>query len=216
MAPADVDVGARRIDAADLKTLWPAEAAAVRAAVAKRRQEFASGRALLRQLLRLDAVILVGRDRAPVLPTGIVASLAHDATYVVAAVSAHPDVRALGIDIEPAVPLADDIAALVLRHDEDDLDAHLAFTLKEAAYKAWSASGGRLLDHQEVRLTVDVEEFSAEVIDDQTTFAGTYRQVADRWVALVVARAERQRQAWNNVVNASSTTPSNAPGGHGD
>ena len=46
-----VSVGAAAIDPADEQRLFPEEAAIVANAVAKRRREFASGRALLRSLL---------------------------------------------------------------------------------------------------------------------------------------------------------------------
>ena len=74
----------------------------------------------------------------------------------------------------------------VLRADEAGIDTHLAFSLKEAAYKAWSATGGRLLDHHEVRLTIGVGHFDAVVVDDGVTFAGRFAIVGERTVALVV------------------------------
>ena len=51
------------------------------------------------------------------------------------------------------------MAALILRPEEQSLDAHLVFSLKEAAYKAWSAMGGRFLDHQEVVVSVRGSRF---------------------------------------------------------
>jgi 4'-phosphopantetheinyl transferase EntD len=186
MAPPGVDVGTRRIDAADVSALWPDELAAVGDSVAKRQREFATGRVLLRHLLGRDGPIAVRTDRSPDLPPGFVGSLAHDDTFVIAAVSSRATVTALGIDVEPTVPLAIDVAALIVRPDERDIDAHLAFTLKEATYKAWSGAGGRMLDHHDVRLTVDASRFSAEVIDDQVWFEGRYQRVDDRWVALVI------------------------------
>ncbi|MBK8333258.1 MAG: hypothetical protein IPL07_12960 [Acidimicrobiaceae bacterium] len=59
-----------------------------------------------------------------------------------------PSVKSLGIDVEPTDPLAAEIGGVILRDDERAMDAHLAFALKEAAYKAWSTGGGRMLDHQ--------------------------------------------------------------------
>jgi 4'-phosphopantetheinyl transferase EntD len=86
-----------------------------------------------------------------------------------------------------AIPPA--LARLTLRPDEEDLDAHLAFSLKEAAYKAWSAVGGRILDHLEVRLTVDGERFTAVVVEDDVRLNGRYTIAHDRTVALVVIPA---------------------------
>lgn len=186
IAPDYVVTGSRRIDQADIELLLPSELASVARAVEKRRREFATGRVLLRALIGTQSAIPVGHDRAPVLPPGIAASLAHDHVHAVAAVTRAAGV-ALGVDVEPATPLAAHIAELVLRPDEGGVDAHLAFTLKEAAYKAWSRCGGRLLDHQEVRLTVDGDTFAAEVVDDGVRLEGRYVRADDRWVALVVA-----------------------------
>ena len=75
-------------------------------------------------------------------------------------------VRAIGIDVESTVLLSDDMAALILRPEERSLDAHLVFSLKEAAYKAWSAMGGRFLDHHDVLVAVHGTRFDALVVAD--------------------------------------------------
>lgn len=187
LAPPSVLTGSRRIDPADLAQLLGGEAAAVQRAVPSRQAEFATGRVLLRELLGVDVAIPVGGDRAPVLPDGVVGSLAHDHDVAVAAVSRDTALVAIGVDVEPMRPLERGVAALILRPDEHGLDAHLAFVLKEAAYKAWSRSGGRFLDHQDVRLEVgDDGTFTADVVDDGVRLSGRYAAAGDRWVALVV------------------------------
>ena len=188
MAPHGVVTGARAIRPADLDALLDVELAAVSNAVSRRQHEFAGGRVLLRELLGIADAILVGPTRAPVLPPGVVGSLAHDRDVVIAAVSHDPDVTALGIDVEPAEPLSSGVTRLILRDDEVGLDAHLAFTLKEAAYKAWSTSGGRMLDHQDVRIEVGSSHFTATVLPDQRRFDGRFATVAGRHAALVVVR----------------------------
>jgi len=189
LAPATVRTGSRSIGAADVAQLAPEEQAAVKRAVAKRQREFATGRVLLRQLLGRPEAIVVGAGRAPVWPAGFCGSLAHDDRYAVAAVTDDPAIRALGIDVEPTVPLGRDLAALILRPDEGALDAHLAFSLKEAAYKAWSATGGRLLDHLDVRVTVHDDRFEALVVDDGVRLGGRFTTVNGRTLALVVVPA---------------------------
>ena len=114
--------------------------------------------------------------------------MAHDEELAIAAVSDDPTVLAIGIDLEPATPLEADLAGLILRPDDDLLDAHLAFTLKEAAYKAWSTLGGRVLDHADVRLKVAPDIFRAEVVPDGVTLTGRWGAAAGRWIALVVVR----------------------------
>ncbi len=186
LAPQGVATGARAIDAVDLATLLPAERAAIANSVAVRQREFATGRALLRDLIGSPLEIPIGPSRAPILPAGLTASLAHDRSVAIAAVSRDPRVAAIGIDLEPATPLDDSMARVILRDDEVGIDAHLAFTLKESAYKAWSNAGGRLLEHHEVRLTLDGERFTAEVLGENTSLDGSFRQVAGWYVALVV------------------------------
>jgi len=188
LARSGVRLGWRRIDAADVASLRDVERAHVQHAVDVRRQEYASGRALLRELIGRPIAIPSRPNRAVALPAGLRGSLAHDREVVVAAISDDAAVLALGIDVEPATPLTPDVARVILRPDEAGLDAHLAFTLKEAAYKAWSSLGGRLLDHHDVRLTVRERAFTAEVIDDGSAFSGRWTLAGGRWLALVVVR----------------------------
>jgi 4'-phosphopantetheinyl transferase EntD len=188
LTPADLTAGRRWVSAADLARLTEDEAEQIRHAVPRRRQEFASGRVLLRELLGRDVPIPVAVDRSPVLPPGFCGSLAHDDDVVVAAVSAVPSVLSIGIDVEPATPLEADVGALVLRPDEPGIDAHLAFTMKEAAYKAWSGLGGPMLDHHDVRLTMTTDAFRAEIMTEGIALDGSWITAGGRWLALVVVR----------------------------
>lgn len=188
IAPAHVLVGVRRITTIDIGDLHADEAFTIRNAVPKRRREFASGRRLLHDLLGTNAAILPGATRAPIWPPGVRGTLAHDDVYAIAAITRHDSIAALGIDIEPATELAADVAELIRRPEELAIDAHLAFTLKEAAYKAWSALGGRILDHQDVVVEVDGERFQAEVVPDGTILDGAVTKSVGRWLAVAVAR----------------------------
>ena len=154
LAPSGVRTGCRAITAADVGALLPVEAAAVARAVPQRRHEFATGRVLLRELIGAPVPIAVGADRAPVLPAGVVGSLAHAGSLAVAAVGDTRTAASMGVDLEPTSALDEAVAAVVLRPDEEALDAHLAFTLKEAFYKAWSGRGGGMLEFHDVRLTL--------------------------------------------------------------
>jgi 4'-phosphopantetheinyl transferase EntD len=182
-----VRTGVRPIDPTDLAGLRPEEAEAVASARRPRQEEFASGRALLRSLLDEPAPIGVLPSRAPALPDGWVGSLAHDRELAVAAVAPESSHAALGVDVEAAGTMHDDEAAIVLRADEAGLDPRLAFTLKEAAYKAWSGLGGRLLDHHDVRLDVAGGRFDASVDEGAVVLPGRYVEVAGRFLALAWA-----------------------------
>lgn len=179
-------VASRVISDADILGLHAVEHAGIARSVATRRAEFATGRALLRSLLGEDVPIPIAPDRAPVLPAGVHASLAHDRHFAVAALSRSATVRSIGIDIEPMTRLSAEMAAVIVRADEGPIDAHLAFTLKEAAYKAWSRLGGRMLDFLEVRLEVGVDSFVADVLPTGTLLHGRHVNVGDRWIALVL------------------------------
>ncbi|MEO5899478.1 MAG: 4-phosphopantetheinyl transferase [Ilumatobacteraceae bacterium] len=193
IAPPAVIVGVRRIHARDLDGMLPDEAAAVAAAVPKRRREFASGRALLRELIGDDGAIRALASRAPSLPAGVRGSLAHDDTWAVAVITREPLIAALGVDVEPVGLLAEDVAALILRPEESGLDAHLAFTLKEAAYKAWSGLGGRMLDHHDVVVTLDGHRFEARIVTDDVLVGGTWTTACGRWLAIVAVSATLDR-----------------------
>ena len=186
LAPSGVRTGVRAIDAGDLATLREIEAETVARAVEVRRREFATGRTLLRELIGFEGAIPMRPDRAPALPPNVVGSLAHDRGLAIAAVADAGAFRALGVDVEPSDVLTGDLGRVILRPDERSIDAHLAFVLKEAAYKAWSATGGPMLDHHDVRVSIDGERFHAEVVGRGTTLAGRFRTVGGRHLALVV------------------------------
>jgi len=190
LAPPGVRTACRAISADDWAQLDEAERGLVARAIPKRQHEFASGRAVLHELLASPEPILADSRRAPVWPAGTCGSLAHDDQYVVAAVSTDPRVAALGIDVEPATPLSADLAADILRPDEGHLDAHLAFALKEAVYKAWSSLGGDMLEHHDVRLTIQGSLLVATVEGAQRRFRGRFAVVCGHIVALVVVPQE--------------------------
>lgn len=183
LAPGPLSVGASLITD---RPLFDVEQEYVKAATTARRREFASGRGLLRELIGAEIAIPAGQNRAPILPAGFCGSLAHDDRFVVAAVGRQQDYRSVGVDIEPVRPLDREIARLILRPEELGLDAHLAFTLKEAAYKAWSGLGGRILEHHEVRVSISGSRFQAEVLTTGTVLGGAFTMAAERWLALVV------------------------------
>ena len=192
IAPSDIAVGVRRISAADVSSLFMLESAAVGRAVPSRQREFATGRALLRQLIGCDIPIPIADSRAPILPEGVKGSLAHDANFAVAAVTRDQTIRSLGIDLEPQDELSHEVAEIVLRKDERGIDAHLAFTLKEAVYKAWSGLGGELLEHHDVRLDIGASTFHAEVLPDRFHMDGVFASTPHHWVGLVVVRASTE------------------------
>lgn len=138
--------------------VWPAEREAVARAVPKRQCEFAAGRRAARQAMAgLDLppeAIPVGQQRAPIWPEGTCGSIAHCDTLCIAALSQTH--RSLGIDIEPATPLADDLIPIICTRLErrwleelPDADvgetAKRIFCAKEAVYKAQYPISGQVI-----------------------------------------------------------------------
>jgi 4'-phosphopantetheinyl transferase EntD len=108
----------------------------------------------------------------------------------VAVLTNDPAVRGLGVDTEPISPLPPELAEVILRGDESGLDARLAFVLKEAAYKAWSSLGGRLLGHLDVRVQTDGGHFIAAVVEDDVVIEGRFEAVRGRWLAVAVVPSD--------------------------
>jgi 4'-phosphopantetheinyl transferase EntD len=187
LVPPGTLTGAALIDERDITELLPVELDVVRSATRARRAEFASGRVLLRRLLGTDVAIPVDGGRRPILPAGVAASLAHDRTFVVGVMTR--SVRtALGIDIERVGAVESEEVAVVMRDDDAPAAADLVFTIKEAAYKAFSNAGGRMLEHHDVRVAIDGGAFTAQVLAGGALIDGRFVQVLERWLAVAALR----------------------------
>ena len=194
LAPDGIRVSARLVAENDVRVMWPSEHAAVASASPGRRREFASGRALLRSLIGAEVALPPSPSRRPAVPDGWVATLAHDSRVVVAAVATTSHASALGIDVEPVATIERDVAEVVVRPDDRVPNALVAFVLKEAAYKAWSGTGGRMLEHHDVRIDAAAPDpagadFTATVVPDGVAIRGRYASTAQVWLALAVIPA---------------------------
>jgi 4'-phosphopantetheinyl transferase EntD len=113
-------------------------------------------RGLLADMGLNGVAVLRASSGAPVWPPGIIGSLAHDDEMAVAAVAPVSDIVALGIDVEPALPLPDDIFALVATEADrtDPVNRHLAgrilFSAKEAVYKAVYPLDREVLGYEDI------------------------------------------------------------------
>lgn len=170
--------------------LHPDEAKLVRGKPAQRVEEFAAGRLCAhRALAELGAdVPVVGRDSdgVPVLPYGVIGSIAHSATRAVAVAGRCADVVALGIDTEPVQQLPQAVVDVVLTDADRDalpdvrlMDRAMAellvFCAKEATYKAWFPGGRKMLDHDHLTVTVDpAGTFTSAVPDNGAAFDGVW------------------------------------------
>lgn len=154
MALADVTPGplASRVVPIDgTYDLFGIEARAVADAVDRRRREFAAGREAARQALATLGVaptpIPRADDRRPIWPAGLVGSISHAAGFAAAVAARDEDVAGVGLDIEAAAPLRDDLCGYVLTPTELRRRAAMpmvagvprckvAFAAKEALFKA--------------------------------------------------------------------------------
>ncbi len=151
--------------------LLPEEEPVVAKAVDKRRREFTTVRHCARTAMARLGVpptpILPGDKGAPTWPEGIVGSMTHCAGYRAAVLALDPDLRSVGIDAEPHVPLPDGVleavslpeerthlAALASANPEVHWDK-LLFAAKESVYKAWFPLARKWLGFSDARIEFD-------------------------------------------------------------
>ncbi len=156
----DILVDCRQILPGDELNLMPEEARSIASRLVRVRRASGAARRLGRELLeRLGhepCAIPKGDSGAPHWPAGIVGSFAHDGDIAVAAVAPRRAFSAIGIDIEPAEPLPDELRELVVtpgerpRLNEDPIQGRLLFAAKEAVYKVIAARDGLQLDYQDI------------------------------------------------------------------
>jgi 4'-phosphopantetheinyl transferase EntD len=171
-----ITIGHRLISNGDESALMPQEAACFDSTVAKVRRASGAARIAARELLFQAGydrcAVPRARSGAPIWPSGIVGSLAHDSRVAIAAVALHRDFANIGIDIEPAEPLPTELLELVATPAERPcLKAYpcggrLLFVVKEAVYKAVAALDRIFLDHHDVE--VDFAACKAAVRNGRT------------------------------------------------
>jgi enterobactin synthetase component D len=95
-----------------------AEKEAIARAVARRRDEFTTGRCLAREALaRLGCVaasLSPDRDRVPRWPEGFVGTISHSGSLCVALVGRARDLFGIGIDIEETIRMQPGLASLIV------------------------------------------------------------------------------------------------------
>ena len=177
-------VSSLAINPTHVAALHADERALVAKARGQRLTEFASGRALLHQLLNTSAPIMRAANGAPIWPDGVVGSLAHDRSRAVAVVGSTVSYRAIGIDIAPHGDSDAELRDSVLRDDDPDIDAVAAFVMKEAAYKAWSDLGGKVIGPLDIQLCVEGNTFTAKMPEPAMTIEVTLTDTGEHWIAI--------------------------------
>ncbi len=157
---------------ADLAELHPAERAHATGLPPARRPPFVAGRRALRIAIEACAAgasrnfaLLPAASGAPLIPSGVFASLSHKRALAVALACADDDdgLIGLGVDLEELRPLRGNIARRVLTESERAVHDALPpasrdpftlfrFSLKEAFYKAASAHVQRRLGFHDLEV----------------------------------------------------------------
>lgn len=153
----------------------------------RRRREFVAGRTVARAALSklgLHGIPLpVDPHGAPLWPNGVTGSIAHAGEMAIAVVSAHHDALALGVDLEPDIPLPDDAAEWVITPSERPLLAHAApasanrwlFCAKECVHKALNPLNGAWLEFHEINIQ-PAEDWSSFKVSGTSASACTALQ----------------------------------------
>jgi 4'-phosphopantetheinyl transferase EntD len=180
MAPSGIRVGCRVIRAGDNRLLLPGEQLAVTTRDPAARRASGAARHLARGLMAGFDLPPTAIGRAvsgrPVWPEGIAGSLAHDRDIAVAAVTSSLVVPSLGIDVEPAEPLPDDAAGLVVTAGDEagvatwQLAGRVLFASKEAIYKAAFPLDGIVLNYDEVVVDVPASRGRTRTGHEMTLF----------------------------------------------
>jgi 4'-phosphopantetheinyl transferase EntD len=170
LVPAAVRSRAAYGDELDHAPLFPEEVEAVARAVAKRRAEYAAGRACARAALTAlgaepGPIPRDGERGAPIWPDGVVGSITHCDGYRAAAVAHATDILTLGIDAEPHGPLPEGVFDIIVATPAErsvlaDLTGRvphihwdrLLFSAKETVYKAWYPFHRRMLGFKEAEI----------------------------------------------------------------
>ena len=175
--------------------LYPQERAYGERAVLKRKRELAAGRhaarAALAQLGYAAASIARGAHGMPQWPDGACGSITHCKGFAGAVVAHARDVQSLGFDAEEAEPLKAELHDLILSADErasfgpqpDDTNwGKIAFSCKEAFYKAYYPHARKVIDFLQVRITLGPSVFGIELIDAAVPSAAGRRTFEGRWL----------------------------------
>ncbi|MEP0521664.1 MAG: 4'-phosphopantetheinyl transferase superfamily protein [Hyphomicrobiales bacterium] len=154
--------------------LFDTEESCIRNAVPLRQDEFAAGRAAARAALKTLGIspqsIPRAKDRCPIWPKGIVGSISHSEGFAAALVGHSADIAGIGLDIEGADALKDDLHKYILTPREIyERDARpmvagsprckVTFVAKEALFKAVYPITRTFFGFQDARVEIYEDEY---------------------------------------------------------
>lgn len=147
------------------RSLTPEESDSLGASILAVRNQAAAARIAARELLSKEGFpdwsLPRRRGLGPDWPPGWIGSISHSAQFGVAALGGCTIVQGIGIDIEPAEPLPEELRdTVVLTGDIApaglcEIADRILFCAKEAAYKAVHPVDGRFLEFGDVTVNFD-------------------------------------------------------------
>lgn len=157
-----ISLGFKQICAGDEEALLPEETDSFLNCAEIVRRQSGAARSVARALLAkrgYDRFALPRRlGLAPIWPPGIVGSLAHCEDCATAAVADSSRISGVGIDIEPGLPLPNDVFNFIatpyehLRFLSDSVQRRALFCAKEAAFKAAYALDGVPMEFYDIEI----------------------------------------------------------------
>jgi len=169
----------------------------------RRLREFSAGRAQARAALGQLGLhapeLAVLPDRQPLWPAGFVGSISHAGHLALAVAAPCTALRAIGVDLEPAVPLDEELVQRVCRPEERGRLttsaaplklAKLIFSAKESVYKCIAPLTGIFLEFEDVEILFATGEprFRARGHGPATaslgpaTLAGAFAEAGGYWI----------------------------------
>lgn len=166
--PASVVISGGRVD--DYQSqLHPEEQARIGQAVDQRRREYIGGRTCARRALHAfglaSSTIRSGSRGEPRWPLPVCGSISHADGWCAAAVALRMHFQGIGIDLEPAVPLADSLCGMVCTPSENkfrqlqpealrDWIAKIVFSAKESVFKCCYPLFRQELEFKDVEIEI--------------------------------------------------------------
>lgn len=181
----------------------------------RRLQEFAAGRGHARRALQRLGLraphVAVGPGREPLWPSGFVGSISHAGDLVLAVAAPSSALRAIGVDLEPAVPLDADLVHRVCRPEELERlatsgalpkQAKLVFSAKESVYKCIAPRTGLFLEFEDVEILLDARTQRFQVrghgraagVLAAGAIAGAFAEAGNYWLSAAWQLPERGQE----------------------
>ena len=182
------------------------EQLAVASAIQKRRNEYSTGRWLVRNALAEFGInyfdLLPGENRQPVWPSNIVGSITHTDKYAATMVASRSNYISIGIDLEQKNGVSSNLLKHFLSAQEqrlyNDIDPTLLFSMKESCYKLLYPLIGQFIEFTDIEVQLDTTKRTFTVLCQGRQKLGEIIEKAEgeylifdsHWLTCMVLRTE--------------------------